>query len=177
MTNSLKARKNITQNKYLFETPRLGFRLLNEEDIQNFEKLDSDEKLERYLPELQNLDRFASRISEFINQYQNKGLPCFAIIELETGNYAGGCGFAPMEKGAEVGYIFLKNYWGKGYATESLAALLKWAKKNLDSEYIIAYTFAEHVASCRVLEKAGMKFYKVDGVKGIQCRFYHKKNK
>lgn len=164
--------------EYSFKTHRLGFRLLNEEDIKHFEKLDAESKAEKYLPELQNLERFASRITEFISQYRNKGLPCFTIFDLETGQYAGSCGFSPFgEHEIEVGYIFLKKFWGKGFATETLDGLLKWAKKNIEVEYIIGYTFAEHAASCKVMEKCGMKLYKTDMIQGIECRFYRAKIK
>jgi RimJ/RimL family protein N-acetyltransferase len=48
----------------------------------------------------------------------------------------------------EVGYLLHKNYWGKGYATEALNALLNWAKKNISHQYIIAFAPTQHVASC-----------------------------
>lgn len=165
-------------DNYLFSTHRLGFRLLTDKDIAMFAELDHEATAEKFLPEKNEINRFASRIGEFITQYQARGLPCFTIIDLETDEYAGSCGFAPNEIGeVEVGYIFLKKYWGKGFATETLDALIKWAKKNLDVEYIIGYTVAEHLASCRVMEKCGMKFYKNDVAKGVLCRFYHVKVK
>lgn len=76
----------------------------------------------------------------------------------------------------EVGYLLHKNYWGKGYATEALNALLNWAKKNIKRQYIIAFAPTHHVASQRVMEKCGMTLYKTDIAHGVECKFYRIKN-
>lgn len=165
--------------EHLFKTNRLGFRLLTEEDIQFFRKLDDETfALEQKTNNDQALDRFAARISDFIDEYRKGGLPCFTIIELNSHDLVGSCGFSPVASGdVEVRYVFHKKYWGKGFATETLVSLLRWAQDNLENEYIIGYTIAEHTASCHVMEKSGMTYYKTDVADGVECRFYRFKNK
>ena len=63
----------------------------------------------------------------------------------------------------EVGYLFHKDTWGKGYATEALAAFmpLLWnhmgqdAPKDARYDYATAFTDPENKGSQRVLEKCG----------------------
>jgi ribosomal-protein-alanine N-acetyltransferase len=40
-------------------------------------------------------------------------------------------GFDPTRSQIEIGYLFLKDFWGKGYATEAVQELLKWGSINL----------------------------------------------
>lgn len=58
-----------------------------------------------------------------------------------------------------------------------LEAIHKWAKQNINPNYIIAYAPVEHIASQRVMQKCGMQHYKDDVAKGVACRFYRVKNK
>ena len=55
----------------------------------------------------------------------------------------------------EVGYLFLPEAWGHGYATEAARALLQWAFDTLDLNRVQAETDTRNAASARVLEKLG----------------------
>jgi [ribosomal protein S5]-alanine N-acetyltransferase len=57
-----------------------------------------------------------------------------------------------------VGYRLGKQYWGKGYATEALRAVIAYLFEQTTVNRIYASTWAENTASARVLEKAGMRF-------------------
>ena len=58
---------------------------------------------------------------------------------------------------AELGYWIGVPHWGKGYATEASAAMLRWGFESLSFNKIIAHHFARNPASGRVLEKLGMR--------------------
>lgn len=59
-------------------------------------------------------------------------MPCFILFEIESGEFLGRCGFGFVETGEiEVGYLLHKKFWGKGYASEALSAMLEWTKKIL----------------------------------------------
>lgn len=109
-----------------------------------------------------------------MNYFRKNGFGAFIAIELKTGNFVGRCGFKELANGEiEVGYVFLKEYWGKGLATEALIGLLNWAKENVFKvDQIIAFTPIEHVASQRVMQKAGMIYLKEDVQDGQHCVFY-----
>ena len=72
----------------------------------------------------------------------------------------------------EVGYVFLKDFWGRGFAQESLRALLAWAEQNLKVARIVAYAPKQHSASFNVMQKSGMRFFKTETVRGVSCDFY-----
>ncbi|QRG70270.1 GNAT family N-acetyltransferase [Brevibacillus choshinensis] len=57
---------------------------------------------------------------------------------------------------AEVGFILQEAYTGKGYATEAIKAILDFAADTFGFQKFTAVCSEEHIASRRVLEKAGM---------------------
>ena len=70
----------------------------------------------------------------------------------------GGVGLTPTEDDFyELGYWLGVEYWGQGYATESVMELLNYAKSNTPCEKFKANVYKENVASVKVLEKNGFK--------------------
>lgn len=166
--------------EYLIKTQRLGLRLLQTSDIIYLEKLESDPEVKRYFPDgARDREKTQAMIEKFITYYyQEKGLPCFVLFDLESGEFIGRAGFGLAESGeTEVGYVLHKEFWGKGYATEAVSVLLEYAKEHINIDYIIAYADTGNIGSTRVMEKCGMVYYKTDIAKGTECRFYRIKNK
>src|SRR5207249_11882042 len=56
---------------------------------------------------------------------------------------------------AEIGYWLGERFWGRGIATEALAAMTRHAIETHELTRVYAVPFAWNTASCRVLEKAG----------------------
>ena len=56
---------------------------------------------------------------------------------------------------AEIGYWIGEAFWGRGIATEALAAITRYAIDAHALTRVYALPFARNAASCRVLEKAG----------------------
>jgi RimJ/RimL family protein N-acetyltransferase len=56
---------------------------------------------------------------------------------------------------AEIGYWLAEPFWGRGIASEALAAVTRYAIEHHGLTRIYALPFAWNTASCRVLEKAG----------------------
>ena len=56
----------------------------------------------------------------------------------------------------EIAWIFGRRYWGRGYATESARACLRYGLDELGIERIIAIIFPDNLPSIRVAEKLGM---------------------
>ncbi len=57
----------------------------------------------------------------------------------------------------EVGYHLKPSAWGKGYATETAAALLEFAFEETALDRVLAVTGLSNHASQNVLRKAGLK--------------------
>jgi len=58
---------------------------------------------------------------------------------------------------AEMGYWLSEEFWGRGLATRTVAAMSDWAFDNYKLTRVFAMAFAHNAASIRVLEKAGFE--------------------
>jgi RimJ/RimL family protein N-acetyltransferase len=71
----------------------------------------------------------------------------------------GGIGFTVLTDvervSAEIGYWLGELYWGRGFVTEALVAITRYAIDTCGLTRVYALPFASNTASCRVLEKAG----------------------
>lgn len=57
-----------------------------------------------------------------------------------------------------IGYCYGDAYWGKGYATEALKAVIKYLFEECEAELIYAEHMENNPASGRVMEKAGLTY-------------------
>lgn len=92
---------------------------------------------------------------------RERGYAMWAVDAKETSGFVGQCGLFPAEgKGPEIelAYHFDKAWWRKGYATEAAVAVLAQGLCPIGLERIIAVVMPANIASCRVVEKAGMRF-------------------
>jgi len=56
-----------------------------------------------------------------------------------------------------IAYIFNRNYWGRGYATEAASAIIAFGFEQLGMHRIFATCDPRNTASAHVLEKIGMR--------------------
>ena len=166
--------KTMPESEYLFSSERLGFRLIEDTDFDMLKRLDMDPAVRAHFPEgVLTPGQIKERISSNRESHQEKGFGDFAVVDLETGQFAGRAGFALTEEGdLEVGYVFLRHLWGRGLAQESLRALLSWARENLDVPRIVAYAPRQHLASFNVMKKCGMRYFKTEKTRGVDCDYY-----
>ncbi len=70
----------------------------------------------------------------------------------------GFCGikYLPEIELPEVGYRYLKQYWGRGIGTEAARVCVDFARDDLKIKKLVALIIAENTASIRVAEKLGM---------------------
>ena len=80
------------------------------------------------------------------------------LIERE-GDVVGACGF-DLRRGTEpeIGYWLGHAYWGQGYATEAVRALIDHAFETRDDTALQAGARVSNPASRRVLEKCGFQW-------------------
>lgn len=70
---------------------------------------------------------------------------------------------------AELGYYIAEKYWGKGITTEAVKKVCDFIFANTDIIRIFAEPFAENVASCKVLEKAGFQYEGTLRSNAVKC--------
>lgn len=97
---------------------------------------------------------------DFIKSLQQRTPETTFAIEVDR-EAAGSIGFVlrhDVERvSAEIGYWLAEPFWGRGIATEALAALTGYAIATHRLTRVYALPFAWNAASCRVLEKAGYR--------------------
>ena len=70
----------------------------------------------------------------------------------------GGIGLMDITKtDAEVGYWIGEEYWGNGYASEALAALIQHVFRTMPITALYASYFEKNTASAKLLRKTGFK--------------------
>ena len=152
-----------------FDSARLHFRPLTEDDTAGMFALDSDPAVHRYLGGVgghmvsepsQSLDviRFIQR------QYATNGIGRWAVVLRATGEFMGWAGLklvaGPVNGHSDfydLGYRFLPQFWGRGYGYEAARAWVDYGFGTLKPPRICGYADAENVASCRILAKAGLQ--------------------
>jgi len=72
----------------------------------------------------------------------------------------------PNTRGGEIGYWLGKPYWGKGYATEMVRALIRHAFLAPDLHQIPISHFIDNPASARVIAKCG---FRPTGRRSLPC--------
>lgn len=91
--------------------------------------------------------------------YCEHGFGLFAVVLTENGLPIGICGLIkrPTLTNVDLGYAFLPQYWGKGYAFEAAKAALELGK-TLGINRIVAIVSPQNQASKALLNKLGLRF-------------------
>jgi len=137
------------------KTKRLLIRNFREDDYTDLYEYLSDKETYKFEPGepisiqiAKNLCNERSRNNDFLAvQLKNKviGHICFAQI-------------SPIALMTwEAGFIFNRKYQGKGYATESLTAIIEYGFKNMNIHKIIAHCSPKNISSWKLLERVKMK--------------------
>lgn len=81
-----------------------------------------------------------------------------AIVEAEAGLVGAiSLRIELPQRRAELGYWIGVPYWGRGYATEAVRAMLEFGFRRLSLHRVYAFHFERNPASGRVMAKAGMQ--------------------
>ena len=70
---------------------------------------------------------------------------------------------------AEMGYYIGEPYWGNGYMTNAIKQVCSYVFENTDIIRIFAEPFAQNIASCRALEKAGFQYEGTLKSNAVKC--------
>jgi RimJ/RimL family protein N-acetyltransferase len=87
---------------------------------------------------------------------KREGEACFAVTL--DGAPIGMCSVDLREDGPELGYWLGVAYWGRGFATEAVRALIDHAFGDLEHDTLISGARVNNPASRRVLEKCGFQW-------------------
>lgn len=95
-----------------------------------------------------------------IARYQKWGFGLWAVILKETGELIGQCGLTMQPwkntEVLEIGYLFNRNFWHRGYASEAAAACRKYAFEVLKAEEVCSIIRDTNIPSRNVAKRNGM---------------------
>lgn len=140
------------------ETERTLLRYFREEDLFDLHEILSDEETMRLIEVPYSLEK----TKEFLDSFCLRRGAALACQLKDGGKVIGYILFKSQGQANEedndvyeVGWIFNRNFWGRGYAYESLRALLKYAFEDLTAHKLWAETIDE-CKSIALMKKLGM---------------------
>ena len=92
--------------------------------------------------------------------YEKHGFGLWHVSRRSDGAPLGLCGLLQRDilPDVDIGYAFLPEYWGQGYAFEAAEATLLHAVRKFHLQRVIAVVSQGNRPSIRVIEKLGMTF-------------------
>ena len=117
-----------------------------------------------------SLDENREKLTRQIAHFEQHGFGMCAVDLAASGETIGAAGLQHLEGGpeVEVGCRFLKERWGRGYATESAQASIDFGFDEVGLERIVAVALETNIASRRVLEKCGLREVGLTHVYGLE---------
>jgi RimJ/RimL family protein N-acetyltransferase len=141
----------------VLETKRLTLRMPRLEDAKTLAALANDRRIAENTARIPHPYKLAD--AEAFISGANKGAADAAfLITLRGKTVIGACGVTTLDRQAELGYWLGVPYWGQGYATEALHAVIDFAFTDLAHEALNAGARVTNPASRRVLEKCGFQW-------------------
>ena len=155
------------KNKPIIETDRIILREFILDDYKSVYEFGSNKEVQKYTGDkiLTAPIQAKKIITDVVHSdYKTYGYGRWAAIYKPDNKIIGfgGLKYLPEFNETDIGFRFLPHYWGKGIATEVSKEIIKYGFEVLKLERIIGIADPENIASCRVLEKIGLKFYKID---------------
>lgn len=97
-----------------------------------------------------------------IASYQKHGYGLY-LVELKNGKPIGMCGLVnrPSLADVDIGFAFLPEFMGQGYAYEAASATMNYGNNVLKLPRIVAITAEDNVRSIKLLQKIGLRFERV----------------
>jgi len=144
--------------KWVLESRRLRLRQMRHDDLDVLCAIFSDPIVMRYFPAPWTRDEVQAAVECNLRRYQEDGFGLWMVVRKDK-DVIGDCGLVrqelPTGSEIEVGYHFLPDAWGFGYATEAASRCLTHAFDVLKLPRVISLIRPENGPSRRVAERNG----------------------
>lgn len=147
----------------IIETERLILRKIEESDCEFVYELLNSPGWLKYIGNrgMNSLEDAKTYIREkAVSLYDQHGYGPYGVRTKLSNSLIGFCGLFKRDflEDADIGFAFLPEHSGKGYAIESAHAVLEHARVVLGLKRVTAITLEENERSINVLNKLGMSF-------------------
>ncbi|MBU8773236.1 GNAT family N-acetyltransferase [Cytobacillus oceanisediminis] len=163
-------------NNPVISTERLLLRKMTKEDTGNLMEIFSDPVAMRYYPSIKNESETMEWIEWTKNNYDKYGVGLWIVEDKVTGEFLGQCGIVPQEVDGvmemEIGYLFVRRVWGKGYASEAVLAWKNYGFEILKFNRMVSLPDVNNVPSTKVAERIGMQAIKTINKWGKEVYVY-----
>lgn len=147
----------------VLETERMVLRRMKKSDVENFMGIFSDPLAMRYYPATKSRDEVEEWVRWTLGSYRDHGFGLWVAVLKASGEFAGQCGLTVQEvegkEEIEIGYLFLRRFWGRGLATEA-AQVVRDHGFALGYRRLVSIIDPGNLASRRVAEKTGLMLEK-----------------
>ena len=158
--DKLKDKSKFLEVNMILETERLYLREMNQSDFESLCKILQDEDTMYAYEGAFNVDEVQEWLDRQIFRYQEWNFGLWAVILKETNQMIGQCGLTMQpwkdENVLEIGYLFERTYWHKGYAIEAAKACKKYAFETLNATEVCSIIRDTNIASQNVAIRNGM---------------------
>ena len=150
-------KKLFTEIPYI-KTERLILRKIEETDAEGLSELVHSPGVYRYLPTFlfeQKYEDVHEVIRRLYDECFKESIILGVFMEEEFCGLAEIYGYRENTHKASIGCRFLERWWGKGVASETVDALVRYLTQETGIEIITASTMVENKSITRVVEKNG----------------------
>lgn len=134
------------------EGENICFKALSKSDAQDIHSYASDESVSRFIGW-----RLMKEFVETMLKRESDGTHLYASVIIKSTQEIIGTAmifnFDEEAKQAEIGYVFHKDHWGKGYGSECVALMSDFAFESLNLHKLHASVVNANIGSARILEK------------------------
>jgi len=139
-------------------TERLILRPMAEQDIPSMLRMFNDDEVREFLGGHPPRDKHS-----MLKSVRGRRETQWAITLKGTNEYIGEVHVPNIveEYLGEIGYLFLREYWGNGYAQEAVCAMIEHCKNALQLKRLYAHVDDKNVRSKKLIEKLGFQLIAV----------------
>jgi RimJ/RimL family protein N-acetyltransferase len=144
----------------ILETERLLLRRMEQSDYHNLaEILQDPDVMYAYAHAFEDAE-VQAWLNRQQERYRTDGYGLWAVILKKTGEMIGQCGLTQQDWSGtsvlEIGYLFKKEFWHQGYATEAAKACKAYAFDKLAADEVYSIIRDTNFASMNVAIRNGM---------------------
>lgn len=144
----------------ILQTERLYLRKLEQSDFHSICRILQDEKTMYAYEHAFSDEEVQDWMERQLSRYEEYGFGLWAVILKENNELIGQCGLTMQDwegrEVLEIGYLFRRAYWKKGYAIEAAGACKEYAFHNLQAEEVFSIIRDNNISSQNVARRNGM---------------------
>ena len=145
----------------ILETERLYLRELNQGDFEALSRILTDEETMYAYNGAFSPEETQEWLDRQLTRYKKYGFGLWAAVLKEKDEMIGQCGITMQpwkdKEVLEIGYLFRRDCWHKGFATEAAAACKKYAFTKLNADKIHSIIRDTNIPSQNVAKRNGMR--------------------